>query len=334
LAFFIVVDAQLPLVVNTWPFTVATNAGFLTMLKGGTIIDAVETGCHQCEINMQCGSSVGYGGSPDENGKTTLDAMIIDGRNHKIGAVGALRRIRSAVSVARAVLEHTQHTLLVGDQATRFAVEMGFEIQLMTSNVSVAMYKQWLQDNCQPNFWLAVTPNASSVCGPYKPVPPVNYPNASKVSTVSHDTIAMVAIDANGDIAAGTSTNGLTYKIPGRVGDSPIPGAGAYVDNDYGACGATGNGDVMMRFAPCYEAVALLRSGLDPNAAAQKAFARILKFYSDFQGAMFVVNKAGVIGAVAYGWTFTYSYQRQGMTQPTLVNVAPINATTLLATLQ
>jgi len=170
-----------------------------------------------------------------------------------------------------------------------------------------------------------VTPNASTSCGPYKPVPPVHFPNVTdRVAPLeSHDTIAMAAIDANGDIAVGTSTNGLTYKIPGRVGDSPIAGAGAYVDNDYGACGETGNGDVMMRFLPCYEAVSLLRHGHDPTTAANMALARILKYYSNFQGALFVVNKAGDIGAAAYGWTFKYTYQRAGMAQPLTVTVSP-----------
>jgi N4-(beta-N-acetylglucosaminyl)-L-asparaginase len=320
----IFVSAQLPLAVNTWPWPFATSAAFNTLQQKGSIIDAVEIGCHQCEVSG-CGGSVGYGGSPDENGETTLDAMVIDGRIHKIGAVGALRRVRSAIAVARAVLEHTQHTLLVGDQATHFAVQMGFDLQSLSSQASEELYKNWLKNKCQPNYWLSVAPNASLTCGPYKPVPPIQFPNITK-PIETHDTIAMAVIDASGDIAAGTSTNGLTYKIPGRVGDSPIPGSGAYVDNDYGACGETGNGDIMMRFAPCYDAVSLLRTGMDPTKAAKTAMKRILKYYTSFQGAMFVVNKAGEIGAASYGWTFQYSYQRAGMSAPVIVTIPPMNA--------
>nr|CAD7407238.1 unnamed protein product [Timema poppensis] len=173
-----------------------------------------------------------------------------------MGAVGALRRVKNAISVARHVLDYTQHSLLVGDQATEFAVAMGFKEEPLETNASTKIWQQWKQNNCQPNFWMNVSPDPASTCGPYKPATKSLTSKQYQQRGVkfggegNHDTIGMVAIDNRGKIAAGTSTNGASHKIPGRVGDSPIPGAGAYADGEVGAAAATGDGDVMMRFLP------------------------------------------------------------------------------------
>jgi len=132
-------EGVFPLVINTWPFTSATSKAWSTLLGGGSALDAVEKGCGQCEID-RCDGSVGYGGSPDESGETTLDAMIMDGENMKVGSVGSLRRIKSAISVARFVMDHTRHTLLVGDLATSFAKQMGFKEESLTTNDSTKIY--------------------------------------------------------------------------------------------------------------------------------------------------------------------------------------------------
>ncbi|XP_053734443.1 N(4)-(beta-N-acetylglucosaminyl)-L-asparaginase isoform X1 [Synchiropus splendidus] len=243
-------QASLPLVVNTWPFRDATAAAWSTLKSGGSVLDAVEKGCARCETD-QCDGTVGFGGSPDEFGETTLDAMIMDGDTMEVGAVADLRRIKNAIGVARAVMEHTDHTLLVGESATLFAESMGFISEDLTTNKSLNIFEQWLKGNCQPNYHKKVVPDPSKSCGPYKPVATVQQSKRPRHANIdSHDTIGMIAIDAYGHVAAGTSTNGLTHKVPGRVGDSPVVGAGAYADSSVGAAAATGDGDLMMRFLP------------------------------------------------------------------------------------
>jgi N4-(beta-N-acetylglucosaminyl)-L-asparaginase len=271
---------------------------------------------------------VGYGGSPDENGETTLDAMIMDGVTHDVGAVGALRMVKNAISVARAVLEHSTHTMLVGDQATAFAVEMGFNTSNLTTPDSEKQWEQWRSKNCQPNYWIDVQPDPTKNCGPYSPLPPeksTSWNNMGEIDHNNHDTIGMVAIDINNNIAGGTSTNGLGHKIPGRVGDSPITGSGTYVDNDVGGCAATGDGDVMMRFLPCYHAVEKMRQGMLPKQAAEDAIRRIIAKYPAFTGAIVVLTKAGDHAGACHNWVFKYSVRNPSMNQVEVFTVQPIS---------
>ena len=307
----VVADKKLPLVINTWAFQEANEAAWTTLLQGHTALDALVVGCTTCE-EQQCDGTVGYGGSPDENGETTLDAMLMDGSNMNIGAVGSLRQIKSAAKVARMVLEHTKHTLLVGDAASNFAEMLGFRRESLTTPKSKKIWQDWRNNNCQPNFWLNVIPDESKHCGPYKPHNKWSSPREKryyyKVDQWHHDTIGMIVIDVKGNIFAGTSTNGATHKIPGRVGDSPIPGAGAYADNEVGAAVATGDGDIMMRFLPSLLAVEFLRQGLVPENAAVKSMQRILKFYPDFSGGLVVVDRWGNYSAACVGLEqFPYS---------------------------
>ncbi|XP_056295598.1 N(4)-(beta-N-acetylglucosaminyl)-L-asparaginase [Pseudoliparis swirei] len=287
--------SSLPLVINTWPFKNATAAAWRALQSGGSALDAVEEGCGRCEAE-QCDGSVGYGGSPDESGETTLDAMIMNGDTMEAGAVADLRRIKNAIGVARAVMEHTSHTLLVGESASVFAENMGFITEDLTTNTSVNIFSEWLKGNCQPNYRKNVLPDPSTSCGPYKPTA-----GRSKrprgADPRSHDTIGMVALDRDGHMAAGTSTNGLTHKVAGRIGDSPIVGAGAFVDSSAGAAAATGDGDIMMRFLPSYLAVELMRAGADPSAACKTAMSRIKRHYSEFFGAIICANTTGHYGA-------------------------------------
>lgn len=231
--------------------------------------------------------------------------MIMDGKTMNIGAVASLRNIKDAIAVARHVLENTRHTMLVGEQATQFAVQMGFKEESLSTERSEALYKDWRQRNCQPNFWANVYPNPSMSCGPYEPVygrPPQSLNDINSFfSSNNHDTIGMVVIDKNGDIAAGTSTNGASHKIPGRVGDSPIPGSGAYADNAVGGAAATGDGDILMRFLPSFLAVEFLRNGASPDAACERALMRIAEHYPTFVGAIVIVDKFGNYGAGCHG---------------------------------
>ncbi|XP_032079951.1 N(4)-(beta-N-acetylglucosaminyl)-L-asparaginase [Thamnophis elegans] len=291
---------QLPLVINTWAFKNANEIAWNTLQTGGSELDAVEKGCGQCEIE-QCDGSVGFGGNPDEHGETTLDAMIMDGNTMQVGAVADLRRIKNAIGVARKVIEHTKHTFLVGESASLFAESMGFPSEDLTTPNSFSMYIKWLNQNCQPNFWKNVIPDASKSCGPYKQTAEFSEKEQSasvrRIEVHNHDTIGMIVIGQNGNIAVGTSTNGANHKIQGRVGDSPIAGAGAYADSTAGAAAATGNGDIMMRFLPSYQAVEYMRLGLDPTMACQKVISRIQKYHPYFFGAVICANTSGSYGA-------------------------------------
>ncbi|XP_054648556.1 N(4)-(beta-N-acetylglucosaminyl)-L-asparaginase isoform X2 [Dunckerocampus dactyliophorus] len=290
-------QASLPLVINTWGFKNATAAAWAVLQSGGSALDAVEKGCARCQTE-QCDGSVGYGGSPDEMGETTLDAMIMDGDTMEVGAVANLKRIKNVIGVARAVMEHTEHTLLVGESATIFAENMGFIAEDLTTAKSVDIFTQWLKGNCQPNYWKNVFPDPSKSCRPYKPAVTLGLNKKRWHADIrSHDTIGMIAFDQYGHLAAGTSTNGLTHKVPGRVGDSPIVGAGAYADSSAGAAAATGDGDVMMRFLPSYFAVELMRAGTNPSAACKMAISRIKRHYSEFFGAIICANTTGHYGA-------------------------------------
>ncbi|XP_029636240.1 N(4)-(Beta-N-acetylglucosaminyl)-L-asparaginase [Octopus sinensis] len=317
--------SNLPLVINTWPF-ITPNAKAWSVInnKERSALDAVEQGCSMCERYRQCSKSIGYGGRPDEDGETTLDAMIMDGITHSAGAVGGLRRVKAAISVARAVMEYTDHTLLVGEGATKFALQMGFQESDLHSNDSIAMWNNWRSGNCQPNFWKNVKPDPKKHCGPYKPAnhddplykfhKPQNSPD---ISETNHDTIGMIGVDAKGNVAVGTSTNGLANKMHGRVGDSPIVGAGAYVDNAVGGAVATGNGDVMMRFLPSFHVVLLMQEGLSPTEATRKALLPIIKKYPNFHGALIAATITGEYGAACHNFGGSVDY---AVTNPSLEN--------------
>lgn len=273
-------------------------------------------GLSECE-NRQCDRTVGFGGSPDENGETTLDSLLIDGPGHRTGAVAALRHVKSAARVAWTVMNYTEHSLLVGEKATKFAQSMGFKLKSLLTPESKEMHEQWLEKKCQPNFWKNVFPDSTSSCGPYKPKwkPVVNSKNdhstTHSFNEGNHDTIGMILVDENGNVAAGTSSNGARNKIPGRVGDSPIVGAGAYVDNSVGGAAATGDGDVMMRFVPSFLVVELMRQGKSPTEATSEAILRIKRFYPNFFGAIIATDINGNFGAACSGMEkFHYSVVR------------------------
>jgi len=328
------VSPGLPFVINTWggPFTAATDAAYLALLDPSTsAIDAVEIGCATCERN-QCDGTVGFGGSPDESCETTLDAMIMDGTTMKTGAVAGLRRVRDAIAVARHVLEHTAHSLLVGDHATQFAVENGFREEDLSTPESREKCEAWRSANCQGNYRINVLPDPATSCGPYTPVELDSLAEgyagllAGRSAAASHDTVSMVVIHASGVMAAGSSTNGALHKVPGRVGDGPIVGSGAYVDGDVGGCGATGDGDVMMRFLPCYQAVENMRQGMSPREAAEDVVRRMLRKYPKMSCGIVVANTKGEHGGAGSGWTFTYAVRGSGMNTTQVITVPPVEA--------
>jgi N4-(beta-N-acetylglucosaminyl)-L-asparaginase len=262
--------AALPAVVSTWSFGRAANAEAWKVLDaGGNALDAVEKGVNQAELDPE-NTSVGFGGLPDEDGEVTNDAILFWGPPHAVGAVGGMKRIKRPISVARKVMEKTRHTLLVGDDATRFAVKMGWKEEDLLTEKARRIWEAWKKNPKRNDFW-------------------------------NHDTIGMVAVDAKGNVCAGTSTSGLAFKIKGRVGDVPIPGAGAYVDNDVGGVAATGNGDVMMRFGLALMAVELMRAGKSPADACAASLRRVEAKGYKVQACLVALNKAGEFGAAKIG---------------------------------
>ncbi|KAK3100310.1 hypothetical protein FSP39_017990 [Pinctada imbricata] len=293
---------KFPIVINTWPFTNATKAAFHTIYdERKSYLDAIVAGCERCEID-ECDGTVGPEGDPDESGEVTLDAMIMDGKTMDVGSVGCLRNISSAIRVARAVMDYTDHTLLVGELATNFAVEMGFKRTDISTGRAQAVYQKWLKNHCQPNYRQNVSPDPRSNCGPYSPNPtnwfqtnPHHESRSNKgIGPTNHDTIGMVVIDTQGNIASGTTTNGLGNKIPGRVGDSPVVGAGSYAENGKGGAAGTGDGDIMMRFLPAYSAVQMMGRGVDPMTAASQVLKPITAHYPKFAGAIITINSQGI----------------------------------------
>ncbi|XP_017035493.1 putative N(4)-(beta-N-acetylglucosaminyl)-L-asparaginase GM21137 [Drosophila kikkawai] len=310
------------MVINTWNYPVANIEAWrvLNLSKGGLgqTRNAVVEGISECET-QQCGKAVGYGDRPDEQGDTSLDALVMDGRTMEIGAVADLRRIRSAIKVARHVLEHTKHTLLVGNAAEDFANEMGFQNESLATTESTEIWMKWKTNNCQPNFRKNVLPDSKISCGPYSPLTSWKDDSSRsefEIGPNNHDTITMIAIDEESNIHVGASTNGLHFTMPGRVGDSPIPGAGTYADNEVGAAIATGDGDVMMRFLPAMLAVEAMRAGSTPSEASRLALHRILKHVRDFDGAIVAVNRLGEYAVTCHGVMGEFSYMVSSPAMP------------------
>lgn len=234
-----------PLIVSTWPFGKPANEAALQALKnGGSLLDAVEQGIWVAEKDVT-NDSVGYGGTPNSAGVVQLDACIMNGVGHQAGSVAGLEGILHPISVARRVMEKTPHVMLVGEGARQFALEQGFEnFNLLTEEKRQA----WLKWKAEQD---------------------------KKKDDKSHDTIALLVLGADGNIAGGCSTSGRGYKLPGRVGDSPIIGSGLYVDNEVGAAGATGIGENVMRYCGSFLVVEYMRQGLSPQQACMKVVQRI-----------------------------------------------------------
>ncbi len=261
---------KVPAVISTWEFGKRANAKAWEVLdKGGPALDAIEKGCNDAELD-ESNHSVGYGGLPNEEGEVTLDAMIMDGKTHRAGSVACLKRVKTAISVARKVMEKTRHTLLVGEDATRFAKKMGFEEADLLTKESKAIWEAWKANPARKGFW-------------------------------NHDTIGMIAADKNGDLAVGCTTSGLAFKIAGRVGDSPIVGCGAYVDNAVGGAAATGNGDIMMRFLLSYQAVEFMRMGLSPMRACEAALKRVTDKGIEADACLVAMSRQGEFGGGKIG---------------------------------
>jgi N4-(beta-N-acetylglucosaminyl)-L-asparaginase len=293
---------SLPLVVSTWDFGVAANQAAWTVLAaGGRSVDAVEAGARVPEADRN-NHSVGRAGYPDRDGHVTLDASIMDEFGN-CGAVAAMEFIAHPVSVARRVMDKTPHVLLVGEGATQFAVEQGFSREQLLTPESELAWKKWLQTssgyvpvpNRENKDYGGKSPRAGVVPG----------------GPGNHDTIGMLAIDRHGNLAGACTTSGMAWKMRGRVGDSPIIGAGLYVDNKVGAATSTGVGEEVIRNAGSFLVVELMRQGRSPTEACREAVNRILQRKAvraeDFQVGFLALSKSGEIGAWAVQKGFTYA---------------------------
>ena len=288
-----------PIVISTWDFGVAANAAAWKILNAnGKALDAVEQGVWVPEAD-ESNQSVGYGGLPDRDGKVTLDACIMDELGN-CGAVLALEHIVHPISVARKVMEKTPHVMLAGDGALQFALEQGFKKENLLTPASEKAWKQWLKE------------------AKYEPVMNIENklydkaaPNKLPGNKYNHDTIGMIAMDANGNLSGACTTSGMAYKLHGRIGDSPIIGAGLYIDNEIGGATSTGVGEEVVRNVGSFLVVELMRQGYTPEAACKEAVMRIIKkkpeTAKNIQVGFLAMNKKGEYGAYAIQKGFTYA---------------------------
>ncbi|KRA56358.1 N(4)-(beta-N-acetylglucosaminyl)-L-asparaginase [Caulobacter sp. Root655] len=288
-----------PCVISTWDFGVPANqAAWAVLSKGGRALDAVEAGARIPEQDLK-NHSVGRAGYPDRDGHVSLDASIMD-EHGNCGAVAALEHIAHPISVARAVMEKTPHVLLVGAGALQFAQEQGFPREDLLTPESRAAWEAWRKD-------AKYQPKANSEVGDYgKTSGQLGTPGGKG----NHDTIGMLALDAQGDLSGACTTSGMAWKLRGRVGDSPIVGAGLYVDNEVGAATSTGVGEEVIRNVGSFLVVELMRQGRSPQEACKEAVARILKkkpAARDIQVGFLAINKQGEVGAWAIQKGFTYA---------------------------
>jgi N4-(beta-N-acetylglucosaminyl)-L-asparaginase len=277
------------LVISTWNFGLKANAAAASVFgEGKKAVDMVEAAGREMESDLT-ELSIGLGGLPDREGHTTLDACIM---NHegKAGSVCFLEKIMHPVSVARAIMEKTPHVILVGEGAQQFATENGFPKDNYINPAAEKAWKEWL------------------VKSEYKPV----------INIENHDTIGILAQDADGDLSGACTTSGLAFKMRGRVGDSPIIGSGLYVDNEIGAATATGLGETILRSCSSFLIVELMRQGLSPQAACEEAIHRLVKIndgilkVQDYQACFLACNTSGEVGAFSVHPGFTYAIWRDG----------------------
>jgi isoaspartyl peptidase/L-asparaginase-like protein (Ntn-hydrolase superfamily) len=274
-----------PIVLSTWNFGIQANeAAWAVLKKNGRALDAVEAGVKVPEADPK-ERSVGYGGRPDRDGRVTLDACIMDEMSN-IGSVGCLEHIKHPISVARAVMEKTPHVMLVGEGALSFALSQGFKKENLLVKESEEEWKEWLKTS------------------KYKPIANIE----------NHDTIGMIALDANGNLSGACTTSGMAFKMHGRLGDSPIIGAGLYVDNEIGAATATGHGEEVIRISGSHLVVELMRQGRSPQKACEEAVSRIVKLMEnrkkdlkDIQVGFIALNKNGEYGSYCVQGGFNYA---------------------------
>lgn len=289
-----------PIVISTWDFGIAANQAAWKILKdNGRALDAVEAGVRVPEADLK-NVTVGKGGYPDRDGHVTLDACIMD-ENGNCGAVLAMEHITHAISVARLVMEKTPHVMLAGEGALQFALENGFQKENLLTEGSKKAWQEWLKK------------------AEYKPIMNIENqhfsPNKLPGNQYNHDTIGMLALDSKGNLSGACTTSGMAFKMHGRVGDSPIIGAGLYVDNEIGAATSTGVGEEVVRTVGSFLVVELMRQGYSPEDACKEAVERIIRKKpqkaKEIQVGFLALNKNGRYGAYALQKGFSFAVCNQ-----------------------
>ena len=258
--------------------------GWDILRKNGSLLDAIEKSANVTELDPR-DTSVGYGGLPNEDGVVQLDASIMYGPNHNCGSVAALEGIKTPSSVARLVMERTDHIHLVAEGAQNFAKMHGFKIENLLTESTRKIWVKWKENLSDKDD--------------YFPPADGNYDRERTTGTIN-----ILAVDKNSDIAGITTTSGLAWKIPGRVGDSPIIGAGLYLDNEVGAVAATGRGEEMIRSCGSFLGVELMRNGRSPQEACEDVCKRIIDINGgpskvDFNDKIVALSKSGEVGCAA-----------------------------------
>lgn len=288
-------DAAPAVLVSTWDFGAAANAaGLQVMRQGGSALDMVEAAAKVAEADT-ANSSVGLGGMPDREGRVTLDAVVMNHRGD-IGAVLALEDVVHAVSVARRVMEQTPHVMLAGAGARAFAVEQGFPTQSLLTPQAERAWRDWLTQS-------RYAPRANSENDDWR--------NRTPGGPLDHDTIGVLGMGADGYMAGACTTSGMAFKMRGRIGDSPIVGAGLYIDDEVGAATGTGVGEDIVRVAGSHAVVEAMRAGLDPTAACRRVIERLARLrgdkVADHQVALLALDRQGRAGGFALQPGFTYA---------------------------
>ena len=301
------------IVISTWDAGLEANkAAWKVLGTGGRALDAVEQGVMVTEASQNC--CVGLGANPDRDGFVTLDASIMD-EFYNCGSVAFLERIKHPISVARRVMEKTPHVMLVGSGAQQFAIAEGFPLEEQKlSPDAQKTYENWLQKSeYKPVINIENLPVRQAGKGNHGPFAPSRLDSGDW----NHDTIGMVAMDAKGNLSGSCTTSGMGFKMRGRLGDSPIIGAGLFVDNEVGACTATGQGEDVIRVAGSHTVVELMRQGLSPEMACRKTIERIIKIkgdkVKDIQVAFLALNKKGQVGSFAIHKGFSYAIKSNEM---------------------
>lgn len=289
-----------PIVISTWDSGMPVNAAAWQVLSTkGTALDAVEAGAIHMENQIDC--CVGLGGYPDRDGIVTLDSCIMDHKAN-IGAVAGLERIKHPVSVARKVMEKTPHVILVGAGAQQFAIENGFSLESAELSESAKKaYAEWLKKS---EYKPVINIENKKQNGPFAP-------SFFEDGTPNHDTMGLVAMDAFGNLSGAVTTSGMAFKLHGRVGDSPVIGAGLFVDNEVGAATSSGVGEEVIRICGTHLVVEFMRQGNSPEMACKKAVERIIKRDKEkaktLQVGFLAMNKKGQYGAYAIQKGFVFS---------------------------
>jgi N4-(beta-N-acetylglucosaminyl)-L-asparaginase len=336
----------LPVLIASWNGSPATRRAVELHQSGSPLLDAIVRGIALVEDDPE-EMSVGYGGLPNEDGEVELDASVMDGPRHKAGAVAGLRGYRYASAIALEVLRRTDHALLVGEGAAKFAQQLGFSREDLCSPASRKAWLDWKASLSTRDAWIGAIDTAGSGLGnaragsdqhelaetfdtarwaghksnPTPGKPPPNTSNVAPKVPFTYGTIHVSGVDAQGNLFASTSTSGLSYKIPGRVGDTPVVGAGIYVDNAVGSAGATGRGEATLQSSAAFDVVRRMEEGLDPTAACLRVLERIARLTREprlldatgrpvFNVTLYALRKDGATGSASIHPGYQHVVQR------------------------